>query len=80
MGTIALTIGTPAYGISKKLVERTQQTLNENNSEVQTTHHLYAKQKIGKLNPPKFKYLPMYLNLYPSVPLDKHIKVIIEFL
>ena len=65
MRTTVSTIGIPAYGISKYLDE--------------FPDYLYGKQKNGKSNPLKSKYLHDVVNLYLAVPLDRSIQVIIEF-
>ena len=43
-------------------------------------HHLYTKQKNRKLNQSKSKCLKDVVNLYPSVPLDRSIQDIVDFL
>ena len=57
MRTIVSTVGTPAYGISKYLLEIIQLILNKSNNKIQ--HHLHTKQKTGKSNQMKYKYLTM---------------------
>ena len=78
MRTIESTIGTRAYGISKSLVEIIQPTLNKNSNKIQNSTPFVHEAKDWKIEPMKSKYLT--INLYPSVPLDRSIQVIVEFL
>ena len=66
MGTVVSTIGTPAYGISRFLVEITHPTLHE--------------AKSWKIEPTEIQVSYDDVNLYPSVPLDRSIQVIAEVL
>ena len=51
MRTIVSTIGTPAYGISKYLVEIIQLTLNKNNNKIQNSTSFVHEAKDWKIEP-----------------------------
>ena len=74
------TIGTPAYGISKYLVEIIQPTLNKNNNKIQNSTSFVHEAKDWKIEPTETQVSYDVVNLYPSVPLDRSIQVIVEFL
>ena len=74
------TIGTPAaYGISKYLVEIIQPTLDKNNK-IQNSTSFVHEAKDWKIEPTEIQVFYDVVNLYPSVPLDRSIQVIVEFL
>ena len=80
MRTIVSTIGTPAaYGISKYLVEIIQPTLDKNNK-IQNSTSFVHEAKDWKIEPTEIQVFYDVVNLYPSVPLDRSIQVIVEFL
>ena len=80
MRTIVLTIGTPAYGISKYLVEIIQPTLNKSNNKIQNSTSFVHEAKDWKIEPTEIQVSYDAVKLYPSVPLDRSIQVIVEFL
>ena len=80
MRTIVSTIGTPAYGISKYLVEIIQPTLNKNNNKIQNSTSFVHEAKDWKIEPTEIQVSDDVVNLYLSVPLDRFIQVIVEFL
>ena len=80
MRIIMSTIGTPAYGISKYLVEITQPTLNKNSNKIQNSTSFVHEAKDWKIEPTEIQTSYDVVNLYPSVPLDRSIQVIVEFL
>ena len=54
--------------------------LNKNNNKVQSSTSFVHKAKEWKIEPTKIQISYDVINLNPSVPLDKSIRVIIEFL
>ena len=66
MKTIVSTIGTPAYGISKYLVEIIQPTLNKNNNKVQNSTSFVHEAKGWKVKPTKIQVSQDVENLYRS--------------
>ena len=80
MRTIVSTIGTPAYGISKYLAKIIQPTLNKNNNKIQNSTSFLHEERDQKIEPAEIKVSYDVVNLYPSVPLNKSIQVIVEFL
>ena len=80
MRTIVPTIGTPAYGISKYLVQIIQPTLNKTNNKIHDSKSFVHEAKDWKIEPTESQVSYDIVNLYPSVPLDRSIQVIVEFL
>ena len=80
MRTIVSTIGTPAYGTHKYLVEIIQPTLNKNNNKIQNSASFLHEAKHWKIEPTEIQVSYDIVNLYPSVPLDRSIQVIVDFL
>ena len=78
--TIVPTIGTPAYGISKYLVQIIQPTLNKSNNKIQNSTSFVHQATDWKIEPTETQVSYDVVNLYPSVPLDRSIQVIVEFL
>ena len=76
MRTIVSTMGTPAYGISKYLVEIIQPTLNKSNNKIHNSTSFVHKAKDWKIEPNIYDIV----NLYPSTPLDRLIQDVVEFL
>ena len=66
MRTIVSTIGTPAYGISKYLVEIIQPTLNKNNNKIQNSTSFVHEAKDWKIEPTEIQVSCDVVNLYPS--------------
>ena len=80
MKTIVSTIGTPAYGVSKQLVQIIQPALNKSNNKIQNSTSFVHEAKDWKIEPTETQVSYDVVNLYPSVPLDRSIQVIVEFL
>ena len=80
MRTIVSTIGTPAYGLSKSLVQIIQPTLNKSNNKIQNSTLFVHEAKDWKIEPTETQVSYDVVNLYPSVLLDRSIQVIVEFL
>ena len=80
MRTIVSTIGTPAYGISKYLVEIIQPTQNKSNNKIQNSTSFLHKAEDWKIEPTKIQASYHVVDLYPSVPLVRiNLEVIVEF-
>ena len=80
MRIILSTIGTSAYGILKYLVEIIQSTLNKNDDKIQNSTSFVHEAKDWKIETTKIQVSYDVVNLYSSVPLDRPIQVIVEFL
>ena len=78
MRTIVSTIGTPPYGISKYLVELVQPTLNKNIHRVVNSSSFVNEAKTWIIDPTEIQVSYDVVNLYPSVPLDKAIGVLLD--
>ena len=76
MWIIVSTIGTPAYGISKYLVEIIQPTLNKSYNKMQNSISFVHEAKDWKIEPTEIQLSYDVINLYPSVSLDRSIEVI----
>ena len=77
MRTIVSTIGTPPYGISKHLVEIIQPTLNKNEHKVINSRSFVEEAKTWDIDQNEVQVSYDVVNLYPSVPIDKSIDVIL---
>ena len=78
--TIVSTIGTPAYGISKYLVEIIQPTQNKSNNKIQNSTSFVHEAKDWKIEPTKIQAPYHVVDLYPSVPLVRiNLEVTVEF-
>ena len=64
----------------KYLVEIIQLTLTKSNNEIQNSTSFVHEAKDWKIEPNEIQVSYDVANLYPSVPLDRSIQVIIEFL
>ena len=71
MRVIVSTIGTPPYGLSKYLVDIIQPTLNKNQQFVSQAHAC-------KVEPDEIQVSYDVTNLYPLIPMDKAIDVILQ--
>ena len=80
MRIILSTIGTSVYGIAKHLVEIIKSTLNKNDSKIQNSTSFVHEAKDWKIETTKIQVSYDVVNLYSSVPLDRPIQVIVEFL
>ena len=78
--TILSIMGTPTYGISKYLVQIIQPKLNKSNNKIQNSTSFVHEPKDWKIEPTETQLSRDVVNLYPSVPLDRSIQVIVEFL
>ena len=80
MRTVASIIGTPPYGISKYLVKIIQPTLNKNQHKIKNSVEFVNEAKTWEISPNEIQVSYDVVNLYPSVPLDKAIDGIVEYL
>ena len=80
MRTVVSTIGTPPSGISKYLVKVIQPTLNKSQQKIKNSIDFVNKAKSMENIPTEIQVSYDVDNLYPSVPLDKAIDVIVEYL
>ena len=78
MRVIVSTIGTPPYGISKYLVDIIQPTLNKNHHKVKNSRSFVSQTQTWKIEPDEMQVSYDVTNLYPSIPIDKAIDVIIQ--
>ena len=78
MRTIVSTIGTPPYGISKYLVEIIQPTLNKNEYKVTNSTTFVEEAKQWRIEPTEVQVSYDIVNLYPSVPVNKALDVLID--
>ena len=80
MRVIVSTIGTPVYGLSKYLVQITQPTLDKNDIRLKNTTSFVTKAKNWTVSPTEVQVSFDVVNLYPSVPINKAITVMIDIL
>ena len=80
MSTAVSTIGTPPHGISKYLVRIIQPALNNSQHKIKNSVEFVNEAKTWKLSPTDIQVSYDVVNLYPSVPLDKAINIIVEYL
>ena len=80
MRVIVSTIGTPVYGLSKYLVQITQPTLDKNDIRLKNTTSFVTKAKNWTVSPTEVQVSFDVVNLYPSVPINKAITVMIDML
>ena len=80
MRTVVSTTGTPPYGISKYPVKIIQPTLNKSQHKIKNSAEFVNEAKTWKISPTEIQVSYDVVNLYPSVPLDKAIDVIVEYL
>ena len=78
MRVIVSTIGTPPYGISKYLVDIIQPTLNKNQHKVKNSKSFVSQAQTWKIEPDEIQVSYDVTNLYPSIPIDKAIDVILQ--
>ena len=78
MRAIVSTIGTPPYGISKYLVDIIQPTLNKNQHKVKNSKSFVSQAQTWKIEPDEIQVSYDVTNLYPSIPIDKAIDVILQ--
>ena len=80
MRAVVSTIGSPAYGTSKYLVKIIQPTLNKNKHRVLNSSTFVEEAKEWNISPSEIQTSFDVVNLYPSVPIDEAVAVIIEIL
>ena len=80
MRTIVSTIGTVPYGTSKYLVEIIQPTLNKNMHRVINSYTFVPEAKAWEIYQDEVQVSDDAVNLYPQVPVDKAINVLIDTL
>ena len=78
MRVIVSTIGTPPYGISKYLVDIIQPTLNKSQHKVKNSKSFVSQAQTWKIEPDEIQVSYDVTNLYPSIPIDKAIDVILQ--
>ena len=77
MRVIVSTICTP-YGISKYLVDIIQPTLSKNRHKVKNSKSFVWQAQTWKIEPDQMQVSYDVTNLYPSIPIDKAIDVILQ--
>ena len=80
MHTVVSTIGTPPYVTSKYLVKIIQPTLNNSQHKIKNSVGFVNEAKAWKISPTEIQVSYDVVNIYPSVPLDKAIDAIVEYL
>ena len=80
MRVIVSTIGTPVYGLSRYLVGITQPTLDKNEIRLKNTISFVNKAKTWNVSPEEVQVSFDVVNLYPSVPINRAISVMIDML
>ena len=78
MRVIVSTICTPPYGISKYLVDIIQPTLSKNRHKVKNSKSFVWQAQTWKIEPDQMQVSYDVTNLYPSIPIDKAIDVILQ--
>ena len=78
MRAIASTIGTPSYGISQYLVELTQPTLNKSKYKITNSSSFVNEAKNWLVKRDEIQVSDDIVNLYPSVPINKALEVLID--
>ena len=78
MRVIVSTIGTPLYGIPKYLVDIIQPTLNKNQHKVENSKSFVSQAQTCKLEPDEIQVSYDVTNLYPAIPINKAIDVILQ--
>ena len=78
MRVIVSTICTPPYGISKYLVDIIQPTLSKNRHKVKNSKSFVWQAQTWKIEPDQMQVSYDVTTLYPSIPIDKAIDVILQ--
>ena len=78
MQIIVSTICTTPYGISKYLVGIIQSTLNKNQHKGKNSKSFVSQAQTWKTEPDEMQVSYDVTNLYPSIPIDKAIDVILQ--
>nr|XP_047135286.1 uncharacterized protein LOC101239709 [Hydra vulgaris] len=80
MRPVVSTINTPPYGTSEYLVKIIQPTLNKNITRLINSRNFVNDAKEWKIDPNEIQVSFDVINLYPSVPINEAIPVIINIL
>ena len=80
MRTVVSTIGTPTHGISEYLVKLSQPTLNKNPIRIKNSRTFVSMAKEWDIDKDEVQVSYDVVNLYPSVPLTKAIKIFVDML
>ena len=80
MRIIVSTVGTPVYGLSKYLVNISQPTLDKNETRLKNSATFVEKARNWDISPTEVQVSYDVVNLYPSVPINKAITVMIDIL
>ena len=78
MQVIVSTIGMPPYRISKYLVDIIKPTLNKSQHKVKNSKSFVSQAQTWKIEPDEIQVSYDVTNLYPSIPIDKAIDVILQ--
>ena len=78
MRPVVSTVGTVFYGSSKYLVDLLQPMLNKNLTRVKNSSTFAAEAKEWTISPDEIQVSYDVVNLYPSVPISKAIKIIMQ--
>ena len=80
MRTVVSTTGTQPYEISTYLVKIIQPILNKSQHKIKNSAEFVNEAKTWKISPNEIQVSYDVVNLYPSIPLEKVIDVIVEYL
>ncbi|XP_004210295.3 uncharacterized protein LOC101240958 [Hydra vulgaris] len=80
MRPVVSTINTPPYGTSDYLVKIIQPTLNKNKSKLMNSNSFVNEAKQWIIDPNEVQVSFDIVNLYPCIPIDEAIPVIIDML
>ena len=80
MRPVVSTIGTPPYGSSEYLVKIIQPTLNKNKTRLLNSSSFVNEAKSWQIDPSEIQVSFDVTALYPSIPIDKAIPIIIDIL
>ena len=80
MRLVVSTVGTPPHGLSAHLVKIIQPTLNKNPSRLKNSAAFVDIAKNWEISPTEVQVSYDVVNLYPSIPLKRATKVIIDLL
>ena len=80
MRLVVSTVGTPPHGLSAHLVKLIQPTLNKNPSRLKNSAAFINVAKNWEISPTEVQVSYDVVNLYPSIPLKRATKVIIDLL
>ena len=80
MRVIVSTIGTANYGLSKYLVDLIQPTLNKNGTRLINSRKFVSSAREWNIDPSEVQVSYDVINLYPSIPIEAVIEVVINML